>query len=222
MPPRLPGLVIFDLDGTLVDSRRDLALAANRLVTELGGTPLDERTIGTMIGEGVRVLLERVLAAGCGLGETDDDHLRRFRQIYAGCLLEHTLPYHGVHTTLSTLSRQLPLAVLTNKPVDPAMAILEGLDLLRYFGAVVGDGSGYPLKPAPDSVLDLAERAACELDDCLLVGDSLVDFDTARNADCAVALARYGYGYERFPLQRLEGDEVLLDEPTDLLRYLGL
>lgn len=219
---RLPQLLVFDLDGTLVDSRRDLADAANCLVVELGGTPLDERTVGSMIGEGVTVLVQRALAAGCGIATATDAHVERFRGIYAGCLLEHTRPYPGVHAVLGALARRTRLALLTNKPIDPTRALLEGLHMDGYFGAVLGDGSGFPRKPAPDAIRFLVERADVGAADCLLVGDSLVDFETARNAECAVALARYGYGYETFPQQRLRGDEILLDGPADLLRCLGV
>lgn len=222
MPPRLPGLLVFDLDGTLIDSRRDLATAANDLIREHDGTPLDERTIGSMIGDGVVRLVERAMAAGCGLAKVDDKVVRRFRKLYARRMLEHTRAYPGIQDLLRTLEPHVPMAVLTNKPARPAIGILEGLGLLRYFGAVLGGDGPLPAKPAPDSLRYLVQEAETSADDCLLVGDSVVDLETARNAGTAIALARYGYGYEYFPVERLEGDELLLDEPAELTEYLGL
>lgn len=215
-----PGIVVFDLDGTLVDSRRDLAGAANSLIRELEGTPLDEATVGAMIGDGMRALVERALAAGCGRDHASDEELERFRTIYGSRLLEHTRPYPGVHTLLTRLRRRYPLAVLTNKPLQPTEALLAGLDLGRYFRAVVADGSGPARKPDPEGLLTLAAATGTGVADCLYVGDSAVDLHTARAAGCRIALARYGYGYVSVRSTELVGDEILLDAPEELLRHL--
>lgn len=222
MPPRLPDLIVFDLDGTLVDSRADLAAAANALVVELGGVPLDEATVGGMIGEGVTLLVERVLAAGCGLAETTEAQVARFRDIYGAHLLVRTRPYPGIDRLLDALAGQTRLAVLTNKPLGPALQILEGLHLRPYFRQIIGGDGPLPRKPDPAALRALMESVGCDPEDTLLVGDSRVDFDTGRAAETALAMARYGFGYRHFPESLLQGDEVLLDSPAELIGYLGL
>lgn len=222
MPPRIPALIVFDLDGTLVDSRRDLANATNRLILELDGTPLDERTIGAMIGDGVDALVSRALAAGCGLNDLPASVVARFREIYADHLLDTTLPYPGIRAALRRLSDVAPLAVLTNKPERAALAVLSGLGLLEMFGAVLGGDGILPRKPHPGPLLHLIDQANTTAHETLLVGDSEIDFETAERAGTAIAMARYGYGFAHFPSHRLVGDEVLLDSPQELPFYLGL
>jgi phosphoglycolate phosphatase len=222
MPPRLPALVVFDLDGTLIDSRADLAAATNELVVELGGVPMDEPTIGAMIGDGVRLLVERALAAGCGISETADAHVDRFRAIYGRHLLVNTRAYPGVDRLLDTLAGRTRLTVLTNKPLGPTLQILEGLHLRPYFSQVLGGDGPLPRKPDAAAMRAMIEAAGTTAYDTLLVGDSRVDHETARAADAAVAMARYGYGYANFPESLLDGDEVLLDAPDELITYLGL
>jgi phosphoglycolate phosphatase len=222
MPPRLPDLIVFDLDGTLIDSRADLAAAANELVAELGGVPLDEVTIGGMIGEGVTLLVERVLAAGCGISEAGESHVARFREIYGAHLLVRTRAYPGVDRLLDALAGRTRLAVLTNKPLGPALQILEGLYLRSYFRQIIGGDGPLPRKPDPAALRALMESVGAEGDDTLLIGDSRVDFQTGRAAETAIAMARYGFGYEHFPESLLQGDEVILDAPDELIAYLGL
>ena len=214
-------LAVFDLDGTLVDSRADLTAAANRLVVELDGVPLDERTLGSMIGDGTRILVERALAAGAGISHVDDSTMERFTRIYGTCLLDRTRPYHGIHPLLRTMARRIPLAVLTNKPVAPAREILAGLDLAKYFGAVIGGDGPFPRKPDPSSLVHLAREADVDIRRCAMIGDTRVDLETARRAGARVCLARYGFGYDYFPESSLRGDEMLADSPTDIGRLLA-
>ena len=120
-------LIIFDLDGTLVDSRRDIANAANATLVEAGAAPLPEEVIGRMVGDGAPVLIARAFAAAGR--DQPPDALARFLAIYDAHLLEHTHPYDGIPDVLASLEERTPLAVLTNKPLRATRAILDGLAL---------------------------------------------------------------------------------------------
>ena len=210
-------LIVFDLDGTLVDSKRDLAESANRLLEECGGQALTEEAIGGMVGNGAPVLVARAFeAAGVS---APSDAVARFLKIYDGRLLAHTRPYPQMADVLAALAARAALAVLTNKPLAATRAILTGLDLARYFpdDAVLGGDGPFPRKPDPGGLRHLASRAKAAPDETLLVGDSLVDFRTARSASSAVCLARYGFGFAGFPLAELGPDDLIIDRPADLL-----
>ncbi len=126
-------LIVFDLDGTLVDSRKDIADAANLLLESCDAAPLPEDTIGRMVGDGAATLVARAFVAA---GQAPPpDALARFLYLYGRRLLAHTRPYPHMPETLEALSRRAPLAVLTNKPIAATREILSGLDLARYFAA---------------------------------------------------------------------------------------
>ncbi len=211
-------LVVFDLDGTLVDSRRDLAQATNRILLECGARPLDEDAVVHKVGEGVEKLLTRAFGAG-GL-PVPPGAVARFLEIYGEALLVHTRPYAGVAEALGELSRVASLAVLTNKPRAMTEAILQGLGLAPFFGQVLGGDGPHARKPAPDGLLRLIEDFDVGREDTLLVGDSVVDLRTARAAGVPIALARYGFGYPDIPRDLLKGDELFVDMPGDLIAVL--
>jgi phosphoglycolate phosphatase len=213
-------LVVFDLDGTLVDSRRDLADATNELIIGHGAAALDQRAIVGMVGEGVSMLIGRAFAAA-GIGTVPPDAVRRFLEIYDRRLLAHTRPYPGIPETLARASTLVRLAVLTNKPGAPSRKILEGLGLAALFSAILGGDNPFGRKPGPAALRHLAADAGGPPSDTLMVGDSLIDLDTARNAGTQVCLARYGFGFGSIAPDRLRGDEEFIDEPADLLRLLG-
>jgi phosphoglycolate phosphatase len=209
-------LYIFDLDGTLVDSLRDLSDSANELVVSCGGTALDMDAVGRMVGEGVGTLVSRVFSAA-GVDQPADA-VDRFLAIYATRLLNHTRPYDGMVDVLSALSARASLAVLTNKPRAATNDILEGLGLTRFFAAAIVGGDGpLPRKPDPTALAQLCARVDVSVADALLVGDSLIDWQTARNAGAAICLARYGFGFRQFPPAVLDGHERFIDAPRDLL-----
>ena len=156
-------LVAFDLDGTLVDSLRDLAESANALLGESGAAPLNEDAIGRMVGDGAATLVARVLARA---GIAPPDALARFLAIYNARLLKCSRPYAGVATLLAALEGRVKLAVLTNKPLDATRRILDGLDLARYFPAnrVVGGDGPFARKPDPAGLQWLAAADAVPLE----------------------------------------------------------
>ncbi len=213
-------LIVFDLDGTLVDSRGDLAGAANELLLECGAQPLEEAAIGRMVGEGATVLVHRVFTAA-GVDEPSDS-LARFLALYGRRLLKLTHAYDGVEALLTRLDGRLPMAVLTNKPTDPADRLLAGLGLRRHFRYVIGGDGPFARKPDPEGLLALMAEWEVDPASTLLVGDSKIDLRTARHAGTRICLARYGFGYENLPADELHGDEWLIDAPLDLITRLGL
>jgi phosphoglycolate phosphatase len=215
-----PSLIVFDLDGTLIDSRRDLADAANALLVECAAPSLAEEDIGQMVGEGAAVLVARAFAASGTVPPADA--LARFLAIYDRHLLDHTRPYAGTPETLSTLAGRATLAVLTNKPLGATRRILEGLDLGRYFGAglVVGGDGPFPRKPDAAGLKHLMEAARSHPSDTLLVGDSFIDWKTARAGLTSICLARYGFGFRGFPLEELGPNDLIIDSPLTLLSAL--
>jgi phosphoglycolate phosphatase len=213
-------LVVFDLDGTLVDSRRDIADAANAVVVGTGADPLPIESIARMVGDGAETLVSRVFAAA-GRAEPPGA-LARFLECYDACLLVHTRPYAGMNHVLAELGAQASLAVLTNKPLEQTRRILAGLDLAVHFAeeAIVAADGAFPLKPDPSGLRYLMARVGACSDNTILVGDSVIDWQTASNAGIAVCLARYGFGFDSFPADRLGPESPVADSPLRLLDIL--
>jgi phosphoglycolate phosphatase len=210
-------LFVFDLDGTLVDSRRDLADAANLVLEACGGRPLPEEAIGKMVGEGAANLVMRAFAAAGVPGP--DDALDRFLRVYEERLVKHTRPYPQIPELLDALHGRTALAVLTNKPLDATREILSALNLAKYFDreAVVGGDGPFARKPEPEGLRHLVSSAGVRAADTLLIGDSLVDWQTARHAATAICLARYGFGFADFPLEELQAADFSIEAPMELL-----
>lgn len=211
-------LIAFDLDGTLVDSQRDLANAVNQLIEELGGRPLPHPDIAGMIGEGARLLVGRALTAA-GL-EQPDRALERFLDIYDRRLLEHTVPYEGIAEVLGAARERAYVAVLTNKPRAAALRILDGLGLAPLVEQVVGGDGPCPRKPHPAALAALMRAAVAPRAHTLLIGDSAIDLETARRADVACCLALYGFGRVTLEPAAVATARWTADTPRGLLRVL--
>jgi phosphoglycolate phosphatase len=209
-------LVVFDLDGTLIDSRRDLADAANALIVEHGGSPLSVDTIAGMVGEGAALLVRRALAAAGSRLDIERD-LRRFLELYDERLLGHTKLYDGTREMLEALAAHSTLAVLTNKPQHHTDEILRGLDVVRYFRWVLGGDTAHGRKPDPAGLRYLMSAAGAPAAETLMVGDSAIDLKTARAAGVAICLVRYGFGFRTTDGLR-DGTERLADDPSALVR----
>ena len=207
-------LIVFDLDGTLIDSRRDLADAANALIMERGGRPHSVEAIGRMVGEGAGVLVRRALEAA-GL-PVDQSSLPRFLELYDERLLATTRAYPGIAEALEALSPTAAIAVLTNKPSAPSRRILDELRLARFVETTIGGDSPFPKKPDPASLQHLIEAFGAKPRSTVMVGDSWIDYSTARAAGASICLARYGFGYHNVDEARLQGDEAVIDEPSQL------
>ena len=216
----LSRLIVFDLDGTLVDSRRDLAESANALLAEHGCAALPEDAIGRMVGDGAATLVARAFEASGSV--PPPDALTRFLAIYNSRLLKFTRAYPGIHDALAALGGRAQLAVLTNKPRHATWEILDALDLARHFppAQVLGGDGPFPRKPDPAGLHHLIRGAAATPDDTTMVGDSVIDWRTARAAGTHVCLARYGFGFEGFPIGDLSPDDRLVDQADQLVAVL--
>jgi phosphoglycolate phosphatase len=213
-------LVVFDLDGTLIDSRRDLADSANIMLAGYGASPIADGDVVRMVGCGAATLVKRVLAAA-GVEAPLDEALARFLAAYDERLTHHTRPYEGIADVLDHLhARAVAMALLTNKPLNQTSNILARFGLTKFFQWSVGGDGPWPRKPAPDGLRYLMHQASAGPRTTLLVGDSSVDLETARNAGVPICLARYGFGFADLQADALTGDEMLADAPADIARLI--
>ena len=176
--------LLFDLDGTLVDSRADLANSVNLMLGELGREELSSCRVLNFVGEGARLLVERALAATQyepPVAQQTDQALQVFLRHYREHLIDQTRVYAGVEETLAALS-YLPKAVVTNKPYDFTVALLEGLGLRSHFNVVFGGDSLAERKPSPMMLLEAAKQCGVSPSACLMVGDTKFDVIAGRAA----------------------------------------
>ncbi|CAN5630067.1 HAD family hydrolase [soil metagenome] len=190
------GCLIFDLDGTLIDSRADLTTSITLMLAEMDQAPLLEERVVSFIGEGVSRLVERALRAS---QEREPESaeikfaLDIFRRHYGKHLLDHTRVYPEVHETLAHF-RHLPKAVVTNKPYDFTLTILEGLGLRSHFAVVLGGDSLPERKPAPQPLLEAARRCGCAPAEGVMIGDSCLDVLAGRAAGMVTCGFVGGFG----------------------------
>ena len=213
-------LAVFDLDGTLIDSRQDLADSANEMLAAYGAPALADADIVSMVGCGAGTLVKRVITAA-GVDAPVEEALPRFLSIYDRRLTHHTRPYAGIPEMLDALqSAQMAMGLLTNKPLEQSVRILESFALARYFRWVVGGDGPWPRKPSPDGLRFLMSQATAGPSETVLIGDSRIDLQTSRNAGVPVCLARYGFGYADLSPADLSGDETLVDDPAEITGVL--
>jgi phosphoglycolate phosphatase len=209
-------LIAFDLDGTLVDSSRDLVTAVNAARALLGLGTLDEPTVLSYVGHGARDLMRS--AMGGASTEADvEKGLEYFREYYAEHLLDYTRPYPGVLEALEALDGR-PLAVLTNKPVRFTLPIVEGLGLTSRFARIYGEDSFPRKKPDPVGLQALLTEFHASPREALMVGDSETDVLTARNAgawSCGVT-----YGLSSHQLAQCPPD-LLVSNLMEMVAALG-
>jgi phosphoglycolate phosphatase len=212
-------LIVFDLDGTLIDSRRDLAESTNEMLASYGAAALPIDRVAMMVGEGARKLVERALAEA-GLDPAEPGALDRFRAIYDRRLLVHTRPYDGVAEMVQRLGAAHSLAVLTNKPDAPTRRLLDAFGLSPRFSRVVGGDSEWPRKPDPAGLLAIVREYRAAPASTWLVGDSMIDVETARRAGTRICVALYGFGHLRGELV-LNGSESIAHTPADISRVIA-
>lgn len=192
--PDLSGVraIVFDLDGTLIDSKFDLVLSVNATLAELGRAPLSEEEIAGYIGQGAPVLIRRALGE-----KAEEEECRRGLEFFLGYYethkMDHTRPYPGVREALERLEG-CPMAVLTNKPAWISRRILQELGLGDFFQAVYGGNSFATKKPDPLGMNTILGKFGLGPRETLLVGDSEIDVQTARNAGAWAASVTYGFG----------------------------
>lgn len=208
--------LIFDLDGTLIDSQRDLIRSVNAMLQEMGREQLHEDTISGYIGHGAPQLVGRAL--GNAATEADRERaLKFFLAHYEEHKLDSTCAYPGVPEALEHLAA-FPMAILTNKPVRASRRILEGLGLAKYFRAVYGGNSFETKKPDPLGAHTILRELGAVPSEALLIGDSEVDVQTARNAGTLAAAVNYGFGTHD---RAAHPADLYLDRLTDLVPLLG-
>lgn len=186
-------LIIFDLDGTLVDSKLDLANSVNATRERFGLERIDNRIVSSYVGNGAPVLIRRALGP-----DAPEEQVARalefFLEYYREHMLDHTRLYPGVRESLDRLKEAgVRMSVLTNKPVRFSRDILSGLGVAGHFFQVYGGNSFEQKKPDPVGVYALMSEAGARPQDTLIVGDSAVDVVTARNAGVAVCGVTYGF-----------------------------
>jgi phosphoglycolate phosphatase len=219
-------LVIFDLDGTLIDSRLDLVHSVNAALRHIQRPELPEEVIASYVGDGAPVLIKRALQ-----GETVDEALVRkglefFLSYYREHKLDHTIVYPGIADTLAAIQNSAngtprgssfgtprKLAVLTNKPVVPSRAIVEALGLGRFFAQIYGGNSFVTKKPDPEGALKLLDEFGVQSEQAVIVGDSHVDIRTGQNAGMHTVGVMYGFAPHTLAD---ESPDVLVDHPTEL------
>jgi phosphoglycolate phosphatase len=176
--------VLFDLDGTLVDSRADIISSVQLTLAELDLPSLDATEIMHFVGEGARLLVERSLRASARRDPSElaiDKAFEILGKHYRLHLLDTTRPYPGVRSTLEAMA-PIPKAVVTNKPFDFSVRLLEGLGLKQHFASIVGGDTLESRKPSPEPLLEALRQCQREPEECLMVGDSRLDIEAGREA----------------------------------------
>jgi len=211
-------LVIFDLDGTLIDSRLDLVHSVNAALRHINRPELPDDVIASYVGDGAPVLIQRALGP-----EAADEALVRkglefFLSYYREHKLDHTTLYSGIQDALTSIQKSgngVPrkMAVLTNKPVNPSRAIVDALGLGGYFIQVYGGNSFATKKPDPEGALKLVGESGSNPEHTVIVGDSHVDIRTGRNAGLWTVAVTYGFAPHTL---EVEQPDVVVDEPSEL------
>jgi phosphoglycolate phosphatase len=216
-------VLVFDLDGTLVDSVPDLRAALNEMLRERGRRPLSPPQVKRMVGDGVPLLVARALAASGADPAEATAALPRFLEIYEANAARLTRPYPGVPETLTALrGRGYRTAICTNKPQRATIAVLQGLDLLPLFDAIAGGDRFAVRKPESGHLLSLIAELGAAPAECAMIGDNENDAAVARTVGMPFVLMSYGYA--RVDPESLTAD-ALLDHFAELpqaLERLGL
>ncbi|MEY3090928.1 MAG: phosphoglycolate phosphatase [Pseudomonadota bacterium] len=217
-------VILFDLDGTLIDSVPDLASAVNAMLTELGHTPFEEATIRYWVGNGAQMLVSRALSGTTEVDPSLDENriqnaLELFFAYYSKNLSQHTTLYPRVKETLRTLhARGYRLAIVTNKPYAFVEPILKGLGIASLFEFWIGGDSLSKKKPDPLPLLHAAQAMETQIISCLMVGDSKNDILAAKASSMECVGVTYGYNYGE-NIDYYEPD-VVLDDFGALLEFL--
>ena len=210
-------VLIFDLDGTLIDSKLDLALSVNAVLEHAGRATLPHETIYSYVGNGAPLLVRRALGEGATDAEVEAG-VEHFLAYYHEHMLDNTTTYPGVREGLAQLEGRA-MAVLTNKPTLFSREILERLGLARYFRFVYGGNSFAKKKPDPMGVEILLRDLAAEPHEAMMVGDSDVDVRTARNAGIWACGVTYGLGTDGL---RAHPPDIMLASLAELPAHINV
>jgi phosphoglycolate phosphatase len=208
--------LLFDLDGTLIDSKLDLVHSVNATLRELGRAELPAETVASYVGNGAGVLISKALGPETPPAEFNRA-LEFFLAYYEAHKIDYTTAYPGVPEALQEL-RAMPMAVLTNKPVRISVGILKALGLAKYFRAIYGGNSFPTKKPDPFGATTILREFSLRANEAMLVGDSEVDVQTARNSGMFAAIVNFGFGtHDRVA----HPADIYLDRLGDLLPALS-
>lgn len=212
----LPKLVLFDLDGTLIDSVPDIATATDTTLTSLGAPAAGASKVRLWVGNGAATLVQRALH-DAGIDQAQHKlAMTLWRAAYTLCCTRKTQLYPGAIETLEALqTARVEMALVTNKPLQFARPILKHLGIERYFRWVVGGECVSNKKPAPDMLNDAMEEAGASAHQCVMVGDSAADIDAARAANMRVVAVSYGYS-RGAPVAQLKPD-LIVDDLRELI-----
>ena len=208
-------LIIFDLDGTLIDSVGDICAAVNYAIEQHGLTPVTLEETKASVGEGVPSLIEKVLALKRATFLDREELTKRVLEYYSSHLVAKTAPYPEVRETLEHLGARKK-AVISNKLTGLAEKILETLDLLKYFEVVAGSDSSPERKPSPVPVLRVLSLLDVPPHEALIVGDSVYDMAAGRAAGLRTVAVTYGYGASGFS----DGSDFVIDRFSQLLEVV--
>ena len=192
-------LIIYDLDGTLIDSRRDIVNAVNWTLNELGLGELPSERVSSFVGNGVVHLMRQALEEIGGADRRGtapallERSIKLFRRRYGEHLLDETRLYPSVRKVLEFF-KEHKQAVITNKPEDFSVTILKGLGVASYFFRIIGGDRGFPKKPDPGTVQEILRVSGVSPEETILVGDSATDVETGRNAGVRTVAVTYGFG----------------------------
>lgn len=229
--PRNIKLVIFDLDGTLIDSRLDLVHSVNAALRHIGRPELPDDVIASYVGDGAPILIQRALGAEAVDQGLVKRGLEFFLSYYREHKLDHTTVYPGISEALAAIQKPSffgerdgalhtrvngaprTMAVLSNKPVNPSRAIIEALGLGRFFAEVYGGNSFATKKPDPEGARKLLDEHGVSPEQAAIVGDSHVDVETGRNAGLWTIGVTYGFAPHTF---ESAPPDVLVDSPHEL------
>jgi len=202
-------LIIFDLDGTLVNSLEDITRALNYGTAPFGLAPKTVKEIGALVGEGITRVIERVI--GDERLRYRDEILNRFLDFYSKHIVDNTSPYPGVRETLDSL-KGYKKAVISNKREALSIKVLEGLDMLRHFDLVLGSDSTTEKKPSPVPVLHVLSTLDTKPQDAVMVGDSDFDIAAGKGAGVKTVAVTYGYRDKAF----LKDADYMINEMMEL------
>ena len=212
-------LLIYDLDGTLIDSCKDIANGVNWALKGLGFRALSEKQISSFVGKGVRNLMQMVLQESSQRKEKPDEKLleraiKLYRNHYQHHLLDKTKLFPSVREVLEHFKGRKQ-AVITNKPEDFSRQILNGLGIASYFFCVIGGDRTFPKKPSPEPVLEIMKLARALPSETVLVGDSDIDVQTGKNAGIKTIAVTYGFGSHQEI--RHSNPDLILDDLQELI-----
>jgi len=229
--PRSIKLVIFDLDGTLIDSRLDLVHSVNAALRHIGRPELPDNVIASYVGDGAPILIQRALGGEAVDAALVQKGLQFFLAYYREHKLDHTTLYPGIRESLTAIRQPPPptgkdngnnaarkLAVLSNKPVNPSRAIVDALGLGSFFSQVYGGNSFASKKPDAEGARVLLAENDARPEETVIVGDSHVDIETGRNAGLWTVGVNYGFAPQTLAAS---SPDVLVDTPRELAQLFA-